>query len=139
MNDLLKDKICLITGGGTGVGRAAAIKFAQQGATVIIANRRVEKGEEVLKIIKDMGKEALYIKTDISQEKQVEKLIDEIIRQYGRLDSAFNCAGIDGKKASLVQCDESNWDEIMNNNLKSTFFLLKYEIKAMLKKKRAQL
>jgi NAD(P)-dependent dehydrogenase (short-subunit alcohol dehydrogenase family) len=134
MKDLLKDKICLITGGGTGVGRAAAIKFAQEGAIVVIANRRIDKGEEVLKIIKDMGKETLYVQTDISKEKQVEKLISEIIRQYGRLDCAFNCAGIDGTKASLIQCDELSWDEIMNTNLKGTFFLLKYEIKAMLEK-----
>jgi NAD(P)-dependent dehydrogenase (short-subunit alcohol dehydrogenase family) len=134
MNDLLKNKICLITGGGTGVGRATAIKFAQEGATVAIANRRVDKGEEVLKILKDMGKDAFFIQTDISQEKEVEKLINEIIRQYGRLDCAFNCAGKDGKKASLIECDESNWDDIVNTNLKGTFFLLKYEIKAMLGK-----
>ena len=132
MYDLIKDKICLITGGGTGVGRVAAIKFAQEGAIVVIANRRIDKGEEVLKIIKDMGNKAFFVQTDISKEKQVEKLIDEIINKYGRLDCAFNCAGIDGKKASIVQCDESSWDEIMNINLKGTFFLLKYEIKAML-------
>jgi NAD(P)-dependent dehydrogenase (short-subunit alcohol dehydrogenase family) len=133
MNDLLKDKICLITGGGTGVGRKAAIKFAQESAVVVIANRRIDKGEEVYKMVKDMGGKALFVQTDISQEKQVEKLIDEIIKQYGRLDCAFNCAGIDGKKASIVECDESNWDEVMDINLKGTFFLLKYEIKAMLK------
>ena len=85
MNDLLKDKICLITDGGTGVGRAAAIKFAQEGAVVVIANRRVDKGEEVLKMINDLGKEALFVQTDISKEKQVEKLIDEIIHQVRKI------------------------------------------------------
>ena len=133
MKNLLKDKICLITGGGTGVGRAAAIKFAREGAVIVIANRRVDKGEEVLKIIKNIGKEASFVQTDISKEKQVEKLIDEIIRRYGKLNCAFNCAGIDGKKANLIQFEELNWDEIMNTNLKGTFFLLKYQIKMMLK------
>jgi len=133
VKNLLKDKICLITGGGTGVGRAAAIKFAREGAVIVIANRRVDKGEEVLKIIKNIGKEASFVQTDISKEKQVEKLIDEIIRRYGKLNCAFNCAGIDGKKANLIQFEELNWDEIMNTNLKGTFFLLKYQIKMMLK------
>ncbi|MCL6589848.1 MAG: glucose 1-dehydrogenase [Firmicutes bacterium] len=136
MNDLFKDKVCLVTGGGSGVGRAAALKFAQEGAKVIIANRRIEKGEEVTKIIHDKGQEALFVPVDISSEKQVEKLINKIIETYGRLDCAFNCAGFEGERASLIQCEESNWDKIMNTNLKGTFFLLKYEIKAMLENKK---
>jgi NAD(P)-dependent dehydrogenase (short-subunit alcohol dehydrogenase family) len=134
MDDLLKNKICLITGGGTGVGRAAAIKFAEQGAIVVIANRRVDTGQEVVKIIEANGGQALFIQTDISKEKQVEKLVDTIIDHYGELNCAFNCAGIDGKKVSLIECEDSIWDEIMDVNLKGTFYLLKYEIKAMLQK-----
>ncbi len=135
MNSLLKDKVCLITGGGTGVGRAAALKFAQEGAIVVIANRRKDKGEEVLNIIKNMGKEACFVQTDVSKEEQITKLVEEINSRYGKLDCAFNCAGMDGKKASIVECDESSWDEIINTNLKGTFFLLKHEIKLMLDKK----
>jgi NAD(P)-dependent dehydrogenase (short-subunit alcohol dehydrogenase family) len=135
MSGLLKNKVCLITGGGTGVGRATAIKFAQEGALVVIANRRIDKGEEVLKILEGMGKEANFFQTDVSKEEQVRNLIDEINRHYGRLDCAFNCAGLDGKKASIVECDESNWDDILNTNLKGTFFLLKHEIKLMIDKK----
>lgn len=135
MSDLFKNKICLITGGGTGVGRATAIKFAQEGAHVVIANRRLDKGEEVLNTLKGMGKEASFIQTDISKEEQVKRLVDEINRRYGGLDCAFNCAGMDGKKASIIECDESNWNEIIDTNLKGTFFLLKHEIKLMLDKK----
>lgn len=134
MSNLLKDKICLVTGGGTGVGRSSAIKFAEEGAVVVIANRRAEKGEAVVKLIKGMGKEAHFVQADISKEKQVERLIGDIMDRYGRLDCAFNCAGMDGKKGTLVDCDESDWDEVMYTNLKGTFFLLKHEIKAMLGK-----
>jgi NAD(P)-dependent dehydrogenase (short-subunit alcohol dehydrogenase family) len=130
----MENKVCLITGGGTGVGKAAAIKFAQEGAIVVVANRKPDTGEAVVRTIEAMGKKAAFIQADISKEKQIEQLVNGIIRQYGRLDCAFNCAGIDGKKASLLECDEQNWDEIMNTNLKGTFFLLKYEIQAMLNK-----
>lgn len=133
MNKILNEKIVLITGGGSGIGRAAAVLFASEGAKVIIANRRVEAGNETVNIIKKSGGEALFIQTDISQRVQVETLISTIVQEYGWLDCAFNNGGIDGRPASIVDCEEEDWDEIIDTNLKGTFLLMKYEIRQMLK------
>ncbi|MCK4797920.1 MAG: SDR family oxidoreductase [Spirochaetes bacterium] len=133
MGKILKKKIALITGGGSGIGRASALLFAQEGAKVIVANRRIEKGEETVNMIKEAGGEAIYIQTDVSKGNNVETLINKIINKYDRLDCAFNCGGIDGKPAPIVECEEEDWDEIIDINLKGTFLLMKYEIRQMLK------
>lgn len=131
--DLLKGKIVLVTGGGTGIGKTSASLFAQEGAKVVISGRRKEKGKETETEIQDKGGECLYIQSDVSKKEQVRDLINEIITKYGCLDCAFNNAGIDGKKASIIDLEESEWDEIIDINLKGTFYLMKNEIKQMLK------
>jgi NAD(P)-dependent dehydrogenase (short-subunit alcohol dehydrogenase family) len=132
LRNLLEEKVVLITGGGSGIGRAAAILFASEGAKVIIANRRIETGIETVNMIKKSGGEAIFIQTDVSKKKQVENLIATIVEKFGSLDCAFNNAGIDGKPAPIVDCEEEDWDEIININLKGTFLLMKYEIRQML-------
>lgn len=132
MDKMFDEKIVLVTGGGSGIGRAAAVLFANEGAKVVIANRRIETGNETVKIIKNSGGDAVFIQTDVSKKIQVENLIDTIVQKFGRLDCAFNNSGIDGKLASIVDCEEEDWDQIIDINLKGTFLLMKYEIKQML-------
>lgn len=130
--NLLKDKVTIITGGGSGIGKATALLFAQQGATVVVAGRRNDKLKETVSLIREHGNEALSVQTDIADKDQVINLIDTATAKYGKIDCAFNCGGIDGKKADLVNTDEKEWDRIIGINLKGTFLLLKYEIRQML-------
>jgi NAD(P)-dependent dehydrogenase (short-subunit alcohol dehydrogenase family) len=133
MDKTMKGKIALITGGGSGIGRAAALLFAREGATVVVANRRVENGNETVRLIGDEGGEAIFIQADISKKDDVQSLITSIIERYGKLDYAFNNGGVDGKPAAIVDCEEEDWDYIVDINLKGTFLLMKYEIRQMLK------
>ncbi|GAB1542997.1 SDR family oxidoreductase [Scytonema sp. NUACC21] len=130
---LLDGKIALVTGGSSGIGRASALLFVQHGANVIIANRRPEKGEKTVSEIQKNGGNAVFIQTDISDDLQVKKLLQTILNQYGRLDCAFNCAGYDGERKAVSDMTLSEWDRILEINLRGTFLLLKYEIEAMLK------
>lgn len=132
MSKVLDGKIVLVTGGGSGIGRAAALLFANEGARVVIANRRIEAGNETVNMVKKSGGEAIFIQTDVSNKSQVKELIELIVEKYGRLDCAFNNAGIDGKPAPIIDCKEEDWDEIIDINLKGTFLLMKYEIRQML-------
>jgi NAD(P)-dependent dehydrogenase (short-subunit alcohol dehydrogenase family) len=130
---LLENKVTIITGGGSGIGRASALLFAKEGAKVVIAGRRTEKLEETINMIKNQKGEAAYIQTDISKKDQVINLINYTIEKYNKIDCAFNCGGIDGKKATIDETEEEEWNKIIDINLKGTFLLLKYEIKQMLK------
>lgn len=132
MSKILEGKTALITGGGSGIGRAAAILFANEGAKVVVANRRLKNGDETVAMIRKAGGEAIFIQTDVSKREQVENLVATIIQKYGRLDCAFNNGGIDGKPAAIVECEEEDWDTIIDINLKGTFLLMKSEIRQML-------
>jgi len=129
----LQGKTAIITGGGSGIGRASAMLFSNEGANVMITGRRVDKLQETAEMIKKQGGEASYIQCDVSDKDQIINLINKTAEKYGSIDCAFNNAGIDGKKASLVDLEENEWDDIININLKGTFLLMKYEIKQMLK------
>jgi NAD(P)-dependent dehydrogenase (short-subunit alcohol dehydrogenase family) len=132
-NTKLKDKVVLVTGGGSGIGRAAAILFAQHQARVIIANRRDDKGLETKQIIEDNGGQAHFFQTDVAKREEVKHLISAIANDFGRLDCAFNNAGVDGKPGPVADFKEEDWDYIIDINLKGTFLLMKYEIQQMLK------
>ena len=135
MKKLLKHRVVLVTGGGSGTGRQSAILFAHEGAKIIIANRRKENGEETVQIIKNNNNEAIFIQTDISKENQVINLMKEIELKYGKLDCAFNCGGIAGKKKEIINFQQKEWNKIIDINLRGTFLLLKHEINQMLKQK----
>jgi NAD(P)-dependent dehydrogenase (short-subunit alcohol dehydrogenase family) len=126
-------KVVLVTGGNSGIGRATALAFAKEGAKVVIAARRENLGQEVLQEITKNGGEALFIKTDVSIQVDIENLIKKIIDQYGRLDLAFNNAGVGGPMTRLARQTLETWDMVINTNLKGVWLCLKYEIEQMLK------
>lgn len=126
-------KVALVTGGGSGIGRATAIAFAREGAKVVIGNRNVERGEETVSMIRDAGGTASFKRTDVLVAAEVKALVDHAITTYGRLDIAFNNAGIEGEvKPTLVDQTEANFDAVIGINVKGVWLSMKYEIPRML-------
>jgi NAD(P)-dependent dehydrogenase (short-subunit alcohol dehydrogenase family) len=125
-------KVALVTGGGSGIGRATALAFARHGAHVVIGDRDVQRGEETVSMIRDAGGTATFQRTDVLVAAQVEALVDHAIAKYGRLDAAFNNAGIEGDVRPLVEQTEANYDAVMDVNVKGVWLCMKYEIPRML-------
>jgi NAD(P)-dependent dehydrogenase (short-subunit alcohol dehydrogenase family) len=133
MPGLVEGKIMLVTGGGSGIGRATALKLAHEGATVMIADYVQEGGERTVKMIKDSGGTASFIPADVSLAAQVEAMVAKTVQTYGRIDGAFNNAGIEGRMATTVETSEENFDRTIAINLKGVWLCMKYEIPQMLK------
>jgi NAD(P)-dependent dehydrogenase (short-subunit alcohol dehydrogenase family) len=133
MTKQMEGKVALVTGGSSGIGRAAALAFAKEGAKVVIANRTQTTGEAVVQAIEQTEGEAIWIKTDVSQADQVEAMLRKTIDTYGRLDYAFNNAGSGGKGGWTAEIEEEDWDQTINGYLKSVWLGMKYEIREMLK------
>jgi NAD(P)-dependent dehydrogenase (short-subunit alcohol dehydrogenase family) len=126
-------KVCLVTGAGSGIGKATALAFATEGANVIAADINISPAEEVVKLIKDGGGSAFSVKVDISQRKDVSLLITKTIEVFGRLDCAVNCAGIAGKHSLPVhEYPEEEWVNMIHVNLVGTYYCVKEQIKQML-------
>lgn len=127
-------KVVIVTGASSGLGEAAALKFAQEGATVVVAARREEKSQRVVKKIEALGAKGLFIKTDVTKRADIEALVDGTVAKFGKLDCAVNNAGITGPvMVPLAEIEEEAWDTLMNTNLKAVWMCMKYEILAMLK------
>lgn len=133
MTERWKEEVALVTGGGSGIGRATAMAFARKGAKVVVADVQADDGKATAQQIQRDGGEALFVQTDVSQPAQVEFLIETIVDSYGRLDFACNNAGIEGEAAPTADCTEENWDRVLNINLKGVWLCLKHEIRQMLK------
>lgn len=129
----LEGKVALVTGGGSGIGRASGLAFAREGAKVVVADVKVKGGEETVKMIKDAGREAIFVKANVSNAFDIENLINTAISKYNRLDFAHNNAGIEGASASTMDCTEENWDRVIDINLKGVWLCMKYEIPVMLR------
>ena len=125
-------KVVLVTGGSYGIGRAAAIGFAQRGAKVAIGDRDVKRGEETVRRIKEAGGEAIFVKTDVSAESDVKAMVEKTVQNFGKLDCAFNNAGIHKQFVSTIDFTAADWDEMIDVNLKSVWLCMKYEIPQML-------
>jgi len=126
-------RVALITGGGGGIGRAIANTLAYQGATVVVADIDVKSAVETVKYIKDNGGIAIFIKMDVTNEKNVKEMIAFTVKNYGRLDFACNNAGIDeGELVSLVELSKDRWDKILAVNLTGVYLCMRYELKYML-------
>jgi NAD(P)-dependent dehydrogenase (short-subunit alcohol dehydrogenase family) len=126
-------KVALITGGNAGIGRATAIEFAKHGAKVVVSGRREKEGQEVIAEIRELGGEAIFVKTDVAKESEVKTMIERTLASFDRLDYAFNNAGIEEVLTPLPEQTEENYDQIMNINVKGVWLSLKHEIPAMLK------
>jgi NAD(P)-dependent dehydrogenase (short-subunit alcohol dehydrogenase family) len=133
MAGLVEGKIALVTGGGSGIGRATSLALAKEGAKVAVSDIVVVGGEETVRLIQAAGGEATFIKADVAKAAEVEALIKKVIETYGRLDCAFNNAGIEGSMTSTTDCSEENFDRTIAVNLKGVWLCMKYEIPQMLK------
>jgi NAD(P)-dependent dehydrogenase (short-subunit alcohol dehydrogenase family) len=125
-------KVALVTGGGSGIGRAAALAFAGRGAAVVIADVDDAGGEQTVALINERGGEGLFVHTDVAQALAVEELLVHTVDAFGALHHAFNCAGIAGELAPTADCEEANWDRTIAVNLKGIWLCLRAEIKQML-------
>ncbi len=129
----LENKVALVTGGSSGIGRACALAFAREGGKVVVADVLVKGGEETVQMIKEAGGESIFVKADVSKIEDVEALVKRTVDTYGRLDCGINNAGIEGIMAQTADCTEENWDCIISINLKGVWLCMKYEIPEMRK------
>ncbi len=129
----LTGKVAIVTGGSSGIGRASAIAFAREGAKVVIASRREDQGEETVRLVKEAGSDGFFVKTDVAKAEDVKAMVEKTVQQYGRLDYAFNNAGIEEVPTPLVDQTEETFDQIVNINIKGVWLSMKYQIPQMLK------
>ena len=132
MAGLLEGKVALVTGGGSGIGRATALAFAREGARVVVADVAVEDGQSTVRIIQDSGGESTFVRADVSKTDDVEAMIKAAVETYGRLDCAHNNAGTEGAIARTHEYPEDEWDRVIGLNLTGVWLCMKYEIPQML-------
>ncbi len=133
MAQRLQGKVCLITGAASGIGRAAALAFASEGATLTLADIAAG-GEETARTAQSLGANATFTRCDIAEPSQVEALIASVVSQHGRLDCAFNNAGIEGPLLPMIEVSEALWDRIIRVDLRGVWLCLKHEIRQMTRK-----
>jgi NAD(P)-dependent dehydrogenase (short-subunit alcohol dehydrogenase family) len=133
MTTELRGKVVIVTGGTSGIGRDTAVLFAKAGAKVVVAGRREAEGKETIDLIRAAGGDGLLVKTDVSRAADVRALVQKTVEKFGRLDVAFNNAGIEGSWSPIAEQSEEDWDSTIDINLKGVWLCLKYEIQQMLK------
>lgn len=126
-------KVAFVTGAAAGIGRATALAFAQGGARVAVVDVNADGGMQTAHFIKEAGGEAHFFKCDVSKALEVRDVIEKTVGQFGRLDFAFNNAGIEGHQAVTPDCTEENWNRVIDINLKGVWLCMKYQIAQMLK------
>jgi NAD(P)-dependent dehydrogenase (short-subunit alcohol dehydrogenase family) len=131
--DRLKNKVAIITGGGSGIGRATCLLFAREGAKVVVADYVAEGGNETVRQIKAAGGEAVFVQADVSRSADVQNMIGATVRNYGRVDILFNNAGIEGPSTKLANLKEEDWDRVIAIDLTSVYLGIKYVIPEMIK------
>ena len=129
----LEGKVSLITGGGSGIGKASALAFAREGSKVVVADVNVEGGEQTVRLIQDTGGEATFVRADVSNSGDVSAMVSHAVQTYNRLDCAFNNAGISGGRGRIHEYTEDDWSRVLNINLTGVWLCMKYEIIQMLK------
>jgi NAD(P)-dependent dehydrogenase (short-subunit alcohol dehydrogenase family) len=133
MSKLVEGKAGLVTGAGSGIGRASALAFAREGAKVMVSDINEEAGSETVKLIREAGGEASFFKCDVSDEEQVKALVEATVSTFGKLDFAHNNAGLNSPSVPLAEMESSIWDKILKVDLYGVFYCMKHEINAMLK------
>ena len=134
MAGVLVGKIGVVTGGASGIGRASALAFAKEGAKVIVVDVTADAGEETVRLIREAGGAARFVRADVSSTAQVQDMVAKTVETYGRLDCALNNAGVDGMLFTrIAEYKEEAWDQVISINLKGTWLCMKYEIIQMLR------
>jgi NAD(P)-dependent dehydrogenase (short-subunit alcohol dehydrogenase family) len=124
-------KNALVTGGASGIGRATAIDLARKGVNVIVADVQSDGGMQTVQMVEKLGVKSMYVDCDVSDEKEVENMIDIVGREFGFLNHAFNNAGIEGTAVSVAQLKEADWKKVMDSNLKGVWLCMKYQLRKM--------
>jgi NAD(P)-dependent dehydrogenase (short-subunit alcohol dehydrogenase family) len=141
----LKDKVAIITGAGSGQGKASAELFAREGAKVVVVDWNESNGTQVAQALQESGYEAMYVRTDISNETEVADLVDQVMRRYGRIDVLFNNAGIGYsstsryKMASLLETPLKDWDAILGINLNGVYLVSKHVLPVMIRQRKGSI
>ena len=130
---MLKDKIIIVTGAGSGIGLATAVILAQAGAKVVVSERSEVDLEQPVKTIRDAGGQAVAVTADVSKEAEVAAMVERALSSFGRLDGAFNNAGVEMHNKLVEDLDAGEWDGVLDVNAKGVFLCMKHEIKAMRK------
>ncbi|MBU6465687.1 MAG: SDR family oxidoreductase [Burkholderiales bacterium] len=130
---MLKDKVALITGGSSGIGRAVALAWAREGARVVVSDTNRDGGEQTVAQVRGLGGEALFVAADVSQPQDCEALVQRAVEKFGRLDIACNNAGIGGPQAPTADYPLDGWAQVIGINLSGVFYGMKYQLPAMLK------
>ena len=126
-----QDSVALVTGAATGIGRATALAFARAGCHVVLADRDSVRGEQVAAEVVALGREALFVTTDVADPLQVERLHQAIDARFGRLDAACNNAGIEGENGATADCSLENWDRVIGVNLRGVFLCMREQLRLM--------
>jgi NAD(P)-dependent dehydrogenase (short-subunit alcohol dehydrogenase family) len=130
---MIDKRVAVMTGGSSGIGRATAIALAKDGVKVAVAARRTAEGEETVQLVKEAGSDGIFVKTDVTKEDDVRALIEKTTNRYGRLDYAFNNAGVEEMMMSLVEQTSDTFDQIMNVNVKGVWLSMKHQIPEMIR------
>jgi NAD(P)-dependent dehydrogenase (short-subunit alcohol dehydrogenase family) len=129
--DRLQGKVALITGGGSGMGRASSLLFAEEGARVVVVDRVASSGDETVRMIRDAGGEASYVNADVAEAPDAEMMVSTAVATYGRLDVLFNNAGIEGPSVKLLEYGEDNWHRVIAVNLTAVYYAMRAAIPHM--------
>lgn len=132
MEKTLEHKVAIVTGAAAGIGKASALLFAWHGARVVVSDVDAERGKNVVQMIRNEGAEATFFRADVSVAAEVEALVGHALEIFGKLDCAFNNAGVEGQMASTHECSPENWDRIIAINLKGIWLCMRHELPPML-------
>jgi NAD(P)-dependent dehydrogenase (short-subunit alcohol dehydrogenase family) len=135
MSAEFEGQVVLVTGGANGIGRATAQAFAREGAKVVVSDMTDAAGEETVALIKRAGGDARYVHADVRNSAEVSALVGGTVKEYGKLDVAFNNAGVDGKLATIAELSEAEWERVLHVNLTGQFLCMKYELEQMAKQR----